>query len=150
MSRLTVWNPFRRQEWGYPTTWNDMMDRFFAPAMMEGNGEDRWFPRMDVRETPESYVFTCETPGLRAEDINVALSGDVLTISGERKKEEKREKDQWHVTERSYGSFTRTFSFPTAVESEGVDAEMKDGILTVKVMKSKKVLPRKISVHPAK
>lgn len=147
MSRVTVWNPMRKGEslpWTAP--WGDMLERFFPSNFFE-NGEEKWMPKVDVKETPEYFLFNAEIPGLKAEEITVNLVADTLTISGEKKKEEKKEKDQWHWTERTYGAFQRSFTFPVPVDAEHVDAEMKDGVLTVKVAKAKKVIPKKVTIQ---
>ena len=148
MNPLATWKPFRRvTEPAFPTPWTQAMDRFFAPFFFETNGEERSWVTLDARETPEAFLFTAEIPGLKSEDVNVSLMGDVLTISGEKRKEEKRETEAWHLTERMYGTFRRTFAFPVPVDPDSVDADLKNGVLTVKVMKSKKAQPKKIAVH---
>lgn len=146
MSRLTELSPFKTIPTGISGMWPDVFDRFFTHVPAEMAAGANWMPRVDVKETPESYVFTAEAPGLKAEDINIQLAGDTLTISGEKRAEKKEEKDQCHISERTYGAFTRSFTFPVPVDTEKVDAHTKDGVLTVKVMKSKELHPRKISV----
>lgn len=146
MTKLSEWNPFRAQgSTAWPSLWSEMFERM-APTMGTATLSTKWMPRVDVKETPEAYIFTAEAPGMKADDIHVEVTGDSLTISGEKREEKKEEKDQWHLSERSYGSFSRSFTFPVPVDSEKVEAETKDGILTVKVTKSRDAHPRKISI----
>lgn len=106
----------------------------------------RFSPRVNVTETPDAYELECELPGVAPDDVKVTLSGDTLTIQGEKKREEKRESDTWHVTERSYGAFQRSFTFPTDVDPDSVEATSDNGVLTIRVMKAKEQQPRRIQI----
>ena len=86
-------------------------------------------------EKPEAYIVKMEVPGLKAEEIDVNVAGDLLTLRGERKPEEKKEREHYHVFERRYGAFDRAFTFPVPVDAKHVEAEIEDGVLTVRVMK---------------
>ena len=104
------------------------------------------FPSVDVTETDEAVVVKAEVPGLEAKDVEVTLSGDVLTLRGE-KKEEKDEKEK-NVRHREvrYGAFTRSIQLPVPVEADQVVAECKKGVLKVTLPKVEKERPKKISV----
>jgi HSP20 family protein len=105
-----------------------------------------FMPSFDVRETAEGYVFTADMPGIRKEDLDIQLAGNRLTISGQRVSEKTGGDGQVYSQERSFGSFSRTFSLPEEVESGKVVAELKDGVLNLLVPKSPEVRPQKITV----
>lgn len=93
-------------------------------------------PTVDIFEDGNDVVIKAEMPGMKKEDIDVKLSEGTITISGEKKKEEKVEKRNYYRMERSYGSFTRTFSLPSEVQTDRAKAQFKDGILEVRVPKT--------------
>ena len=107
-----------------------------------------WMPRMKMPEieeiSPSMDIFTVgndvvvkgELPGMKKEDINVSLTKDTITISGEKKKEEKIEKKDYHSLERSYGSFKRLFSLPSEVQTEKAAAKFKNGVLEIRIPKT--------------
>jgi len=110
--------------------------------------EPSWWPRLrmpemeevsakvDIFEEGDNFVVKAEIPGLKKEDIEVNLTGDMITISGEKKKEEKVEKKDYYRVERSYGSFSRSFRLPKEVQTDKAKATFKDGVLEVKVPKT--------------
>ena len=106
-----------------------------------------WSPKVELTEDGETYLVTAELPGCKAEDVKVTLTGRTLTVQGEKKSEEKREEENVHIFERTYGSFSRSFTFPTPVESDAVTAETEDGVLKVRVRKAEKENSRKIDVQ---
>jgi len=93
-------------------------------------------PTVDIFEEGNDVVVKAELPGLKKEDIDVNITGDKITISGEKKKEEKIEKKDYYRVERSYGSFTRSFSMPTEVQTDQAKANFKDGVLEVRIPKT--------------
>jgi HSP20 family protein len=93
-------------------------------------------PTVDIFEEGDDVVVKAELPGIKKEDIDVKLTDSSITISGEKKKEEKVEKKNYYRMERSYGSFTRTFSLPADVQTDKAKAEFKDGILQIRVPKT--------------
>jgi len=107
-----------------------------------------WFPRVkfpeagmvspdiDIFEDGNDVVVKAEIPGMKKEDIEVNLTDDMVTVSGEKKKEEKVEKKDYYRVERSYGSFTRSFKLPKEVQSDKAKATFKDGVLEVRVPKT--------------
>ena len=131
---VPMWDPFAEVEM-LPA-----MRRFFEglepmPALKERVG---WMPIVDVAETPEELVMTAELPGLTAKDINVRVENGVLTLYGEKKetKEEADEKRRYHLFERFYGEFRRTFTLPRAVNAEKVAAAFENGVLTIRMPKT--------------
>lgn len=132
------------------------MERFFGAPLWTSNlfghrlGEDlrnAWVPPVDVQETENSFIFTAELPGLSKEDVDITLEENLLTLSGERTLEEKDEKDNYHRVERAYGSFSRSFSLPSQVDSSKVEATFQDGLLKIEVAKAEQAKPRKIEIH---
>jgi len=104
-----------------------------------------FMPSFDVKENADAYVFTADMPGIKRDDLDIQLAGNRLTISGHRETEA-GEEGQVYSMERSFGSFSRSFTLPEEVESSKVAAELKDGVLTLKVPKSPEVRPRKITI----
>ena len=101
-------------------------------------GEPRrsaWAPSVDVKETAETFVIRAEIPGIDIADVHVTVTADSLTLEGEKKSEETVAGETRHITERVHGKFSRTFTFPGAIASDDVEAETKNGILTVTVKK---------------
>lgn len=140
MGQLTEWRPFGMQSLLEEAPFGDMFRRYFAQPLskLELPAGIAWQPKVNLTETPETYVVKAEIPGVKAEDVKVSLTGATLTIQGEKKQEEKRtDKDQTHIYECSWGSFLRSFTFPTAVEKDGVTAEGTDGVITITVKKSR-------------
>ncbi|MGB5400706.1 MAG: Hsp20/alpha crystallin family protein, partial [Thermoanaerobaculia bacterium] len=133
------------------------MDQFLRPgpywaANLFGHrlGEDlrnAWVPPVDVQETEDAYVFTAELPGMSKDDVSITLEDNLLTLSGERSLKEKEEGENFHRVERAYGSFSRSFSLPSQVDSSKVEASFKDGLLTVEIAKAEQAKPRKIEIH---
>lgn len=93
-------------------------------------------PSMDIFTDGDDVVVKTELPGMKKEDIDVSLTKDTITISGEKKKEEKVEKKDYYSLERSYGSFKRSFSLPAEVHAEKASAKFKDGILEIRIPKT--------------
>ena len=112
----------------------------------EGAATGRWIPPVDVREHDDALEFTAELPGLAKDDLDITVEDRVLTLSGERKFESGEDKNGYHRIERSYGSFTRSFTLPQEVEQDKVTAVFKDGLLTVRIPKTEQAKPRKIEI----
>ena len=105
-------------------------------------------PSMDVRETKETIEVDVELPGMKREDIEVSLDGDVLVISGEKKSETRDDKEQ-RVVERTYGAFSRSVQLPRGVDPEKIDASMTDGVLKVVIAKPANAETRTIEIKAA-
>ena len=151
-TRTTGLVPRRESElstWDWNQPWRDVMERFFSPVGLRTFEEGSWLPRTDVKETPESYEFFMDVPGMKPENIDVCVTGDTITITGKKEEEERKEGENFFVRERRFGSFERSFTFPGAVDSDHVEAEITDGVLHVKVAKAKAYQPKKIQVKKA-
>jgi HSP20 family protein len=128
MREMLNWDPFRALE-------------TFAPRTMS-----TWTPQFDVKETPDSYILRADLPGIAEENLEIQLTGNRLVVSGHREQEERQEGESYYAVERSYGTFTRSFTLPDGVDADRIDAEMKHGVLTLTVPKREEVKPRKIAV----
>jgi HSP20 family protein len=93
-------------------------------------------PSIDIITEGDDVVVKAELPGMKKEDIDISLTEDTITISGEKKKEEKVEKKDYYSLERSYGSFRRSFSLPAEVQTEKASAKFKDGVLEIRMPKT--------------
>lgn len=120
-----------------------MMDEFFGEETEVRSG---WMPSVDVKETDQALTFYVEVPGMRQEDIEVELVGDVLSIRGKREFAEEEQRDNFVRIERSYGSFQRSFTIGVPVKADEIDAVYRDGVLTVTLPKADEVKPRRIEV----
>ena len=103
-------------------------------------------PPLDVSETEENILVKVEVPGIEPKDIDISISGDTLTIKGEKKSEKEEKGRNYHFMERSCGSFSRSVGLPTSVKFEQVKAEYKKGILEITLPKSEKSKIKKIPV----
>lgn len=105
-----------------------------------------WAPPLDVHEDKDGYTIRVELPGMKREEIEVAIQGDALVISGERKAETPKDETEVHRQERNFGRFSRVLTLPTAVAGDKVKATYKDGILTVTLAKAEEAKPKQITV----
>lgn len=124
--------------------WNRFFESSETPlALRDATG---FSPKVDVKESDEAIEVTAEVPGLKAEDIDVSLTGDILTLKGEKKEEKEEKKGGYHLVERSFGSFSRSFRLPVAVSKDKIKASHKDGVLTLTLPKDQKEATTKIKV----
>jgi len=123
---------------------NSTLPRIFGGE--EGLLGGSWAPRVDIYEDQDSITLEADLPGMKPGDFNLSIENYRLTLSGERKFENEKKGDNWRRVERSYGSFTRSFSLPSAVNVDAVNAEFKDGVLRVTLPKREEVKARQIQV----
>ena len=112
----------------------------------EGLLTGKWSPSVDIYEDQNSIKLEADLPGVKPEDFKLSIENYKLTLSGERKFDKEDRGENWHRVERSYGSFTRTFTLPSTVNVEDVKAEFKDGVLSVTLPKREEVKARQIQV----
>ncbi len=105
-------------------------------------------PAFEVKETKEGYSFKADLPGVAEKDVEVTRTGNRLAISGKREAERQDKGETYYACERSYGSFTRTFTLPDGIDGERIRAELKDGVLSVLVPKLPEAKPQKIAIKP--
>jgi HSP20 family protein len=142
---LTPWRPF-----GELTSLRREMDRlwdsFFGERPFPRIWEREWAPSLDVSETKNTFVVKAEVPGIDAKDVDISLSGDVLTIKGEKKQEREDKEEDYHLVERSYGGFSRSVRLPAEVESGKIKASYENGILKVILPKSEKAKAKEVKI----
>jgi HSP20 family protein len=127
-----------------------LFENFFAGAQGGRNlGSLLRAPEADVLETEKEIRVMVEMPGMRPDDIEIGLENNVLTISGEKHEEAERGGDRatWHVSERRYGQFSRSFLLPRDVEHDRIEADFDNGVLTVSIPKSERARRRRIEVR---
>lgn len=145
------WNPFREIDELF-----DRYNRVFAlptAAQLPGDGANRealarpdWLPAVDIFETSDAFRLKVELPDVEKEDVKVSLNNGVLSISGERKLELADGETRHRRIERSYGSFSRSFTLPEQADEKGIDAAYRNGVLTLTIPKAPKQEPRAIEV----
>jgi len=122
------------------------IDRLFDD-MAGASERSRWTPAVDVRETDKTLAIDVELPGIKPENVDVNVENGVLSITGEKRSERTSdEKDRYHMVERSYGSFFRSFQLPAGVDESQIKASFHDGVLTVDIPKAALPQPRKIQI----
>lgn len=127
---------------------DDWWNRFFRESPLSESSWE-WTPTIDVSESDGKVVVKAEMPGLDAKDIDIDITGDVLTLRGEKKAEEEKKDERFYYRERHHGSFQRSFRLPTSVDSDNVDAHFKNGVLTINLPKSEESKQRKIEIKSA-
>jgi len=123
-----------------------MFDGFFRGTGDEDYAISSWTPAVDITEHDDQFVVKVELPGVNKDDVKITLENNILTIRGEKKQEKETKKENYHRVERSYGSFQRSFTLPTTVKSDKIDAAYKDGILQIALPKAEEAKPKQIEV----
>jgi HSP20 family protein len=134
--------PYSRASANYPssTLWKEWESLFDAE---EGN----FAPAAEIAEHKNHYSLSLDLPGLKKEDIHIELANNVLTVSGERKHEERTDDKKVQRVERSYGSFQRSFTLPTSIHADKIEAHYDNGVLNLALPKSQIAQTRKIEIH---
>ena len=127
---------------------NKMFDSFFRGGSTEEglSGTSAWAPAVDVAERDNEYQVKVELPGVSKDDVKITMQDDILTIRGEKKQEKESKASSYHRVERSYGSFQRSFTLPTSVRHDGIEASYREGILTITLPKAEESKPKQIEV----
>ena len=143
---IVRYDPFRDMR-----TLQEEVNRLFSTNLTrafddQGIGRGAWAPSVDIYENKDQIVLEAELPGMNQEDFDLSIENNVITLRGERKFEKKDEGDNFHRVERSYGSFTRSFTLPPTVSSENVVAGFDNGILRLELAKREEAKPRRIEI----
>lgn len=142
---LVPWRPFG-EVGSFRGEMDKLWDRFFGQRPLAGGLTEEWLPSVDISETEDKLLIKAELPGLETKDVNVSISGDLLTIKGEKKKE-KEEKDEHHYyMERYSGSFERSFRIPVSVKADKVEAVFDKGVLKVTLPKMEEAKKKEIEI----
>ncbi|HLS47164.1 MAG TPA: Hsp20/alpha crystallin family protein [Gemmatimonadales bacterium] len=128
---------------------NRLLDDAFSgwPLQEQGTIMSSWLPPCDVVEDSNGVRIVMEIPGVEPDDVRLSLENNLLTIRGEKRQQQEGKDGKVHRYERSYGTFERTFSLPNTVETDKVEADFENGILTVTMPKSERVRPREIPLN---
>lgn len=129
--------------------WMDRMMNEALGSVDFGRGESlrTWLPATDVSETPEHLTLKLEVPGLAREDLKISVENNVLTVRGEKRQETSSEDETFYRSERSYGVFERSFSLPSHVDHDDVQAALTDGVLTVRLPRREEARAREIAIE---
>lgn len=143
MSNLIRWEPAREM-----VTLREAMDRLFDDAFTRPFGLTTGIqaPAVDMYQTDDEVVVRATLPGLKADDVQISITGDLLSIKGEFKEKSEAKEKSYHLREQRYGSFERTLGLPTQVLADKAKAEFEDGILTITLPKAEEARPRTITV----
>jgi HSP20 family protein len=146
MSNLIRWQPVREM-----VTLRDAMDRllddaFTRPWGLTEGGRAGMAPSVDMYETENDVVIKAALPGMKAEDVEINVTGEMITIKGEAKEKTEVKEKAYHVREQRWGAFERTLGLPTVVQSEKAKAEFEDGVLVITLPKAEEVKPKTITV----
>lgn len=146
---IVRWEPFRDL-----LAIQDRMNRIFDESFrgMNRQGEDdwalggAWAPLVDIYEREGNIELKAELPGVDSKDVDVRVENNVLTLRGERRIDKEVKRESYHRVERAYGSFSRSFTLPSMVDTERIKAEFKDGVLHLTLPKKEEAKPRQISI----
>ena len=146
MTNLIRWEPEREM-----MTLREAMDRLFDDAFTRPLGiRDGWrgsgVPAVDMYQTDNDVVVKATLPGMKADDVQINITGDVLSIKGEMKEKNETKEKNYHIREQRWGTFERSVMLPTSIVSDKAKAEFEDGILTITLPKAEEVKPKIVTV----
>ena len=126
---------------------NRMLDPFFRGGVADdGSFGAFWNPPVDIREREDAYLVEVEIPGLKKDDVKITMENNILTIKGEKNQDSEEKRGDYHRTERVYGSFVRYFTLPSSAKSDKIEAQYKNGVLTITLPKAEEAKPKAIEV----
>ena len=134
---------------GLTRLFGPLTDGDFGTLANESPTPSAWLPAVDVSAGKENIVVRAEVPGVSPDNLEVTVTGRVLTIAGEKRESEQGKDEGVHYAERRFGSFRRSIKLPTDVETDSITASHKDGVLEIRLDKSKALLPKRIPVEVA-
>ncbi len=142
MSQIVRWDPFEEM-----VDIQRAMDQLMRRTMQGQDGQQSLSFTMDVSETPDAYQIEASLPGVKPEDIDVTVDQNVLTIRGELKAEEKKDKKTYHMRERRYGMFARSIALPTPVNADDIEAHFENGVLKLRLPKMEEAKPKRVQIQ---
>jgi HSP20 family protein len=151
---IVRWEPFRDLV-GIQDRMNRLFDEAFRGGSRPASEDDwalggSWAPAVDIYEQGHDIVLKAELPGVDPQDVDIRLENNVLSLRGQRKFENEVKQENYHRVERSYGSFSRSFTLPSVVDQSGIKADFKDGILKLVLPKREEAKPKQIEINVAK
>jgi len=135
---------------------HDHFNQLFNETFARAFGDQKevslrtWVPPVDICETEDSLVLKAELPGIKSDDVEIRVEDNTLYLKGERKFEKEAKDENFHQVERSYGTFSRSFSLPSSIDSDKVKAEYQNGILTLTMPKREEAKPKTIKIDVSK
>jgi HSP20 family protein len=144
---LARWTP-RGDLQSFQDEMNRMFNQFFQGSTGEeaGWGVRTWAPPVDIYETDDALILKAELPGVSKDDVSIEIHQNTLILRGQRKHEAEVKEEHYHRVERAYGTFQRSFTLPTLVDQEHVQATYKDGVLELRLPKSEAAKPKRIAI----
>jgi len=122
-----------------------MFDRFRG-GILDESGATAFMPPVDITEDETNFIIRAELPGVKKQDVSITVQNGVLTVRGEKKQEVEKKEGNVHRVERSYGTFQRSFTLPTSVKSDKIEASYDNGVLAISLPKSEEAKPKEIEV----
>lgn len=147
--RGNFWNPTRDMS-SLQKEVNRIFDSFFHPMQSKDKGELSFTPACDVEESDSQLLMTFDLPGVPKENIKIEIHERELVVSGERTEERKEDKKSRHYVERLHGSFKRTFTLPSSIDTNKIDASYENGILRVILPKAEAIKPKQVKISEGK
>lgn len=141
IARYSSRNPWRELD-----HLTNRLGRMFDSDLPTPSSGGDWLPAVDVEETPDELLLTAELPGLNRDNVEIELENNILTVRGERSETRTGEERRYHLWERRYGSFQRSFTLPRTVSAENISAEFEDGLLRVHMPKAAEAKGRRIEI----
>lgn len=130
--------------------WDRVLGNFFGRGLMSGTSTASCgYPAVDIREEKDRYVLEAELPGLSEKDVDIKIKDNILTLASIKEESEEKKEGSWIIRERGVQSFRRAFSLPRDVNSEGIDAVFKDGLLLVNIPKRPEAQEKSINIKRA-
>jgi len=147
MSNLIRWEPAREM-----LTLREAMDRLFDDAFTRplSLARESALPAVDMYQTDDEVVVKAAVPGFKADDVQINITGEVLSIRGEKRQEDESTEKSWQIREHRWGAFERSVMLPTLVKADNARAEFEDGILTITLPKAEESRPKTISIKAKK
>lgn len=142
---LVPWRPFGGLS-SFRKEMDRLWDRVGGETPLARTFTETWLPSVDISETKDNFIVKAELPGLEAEDVTLSISGDVLTIKGEKKKKEEEKDEHYHCVERYSGSFQRVFQLMSGIKTDEIEATFNKGVLKVTLPKVEEAKKKEIEV----
>lgn len=146
--QLDLQNNFTRRNYLtdiFDNFFNDIID-FSYPLTFSSDGQKTFLPKADVFESDSEYCIEVELPGVLQENIDLKINNNMLTIEAKKENIETKKNKNYHIQERYYGSFSRSISLPSNINEESIDANFKNGILSIKIPKKEQTKTKKITI----
>lgn len=147
---LVRWNPTQnRSSWNSLVNFQNRMSTIFDDHAhnVDNSPTASYIPKVDLIDLEDKFILEFELPGLKKEDVKIELHEQKLTVSGEKSAGGERDNLKFHLAERTFGSFSRSFQLPRTVELEKIEAHFKDGVLKMELPKKELEKPKQIDIH---